>query len=598
MGFERNPPGAIVRFRAPPSGGPARAPGAARIVTVPGRIKQEDVERVREAARIDEVAGERVTLKPAGPGSLKGLCPFHDERTPSFHVRPALGVWHCFGCGEGGDTIAFVMKADSLPFKEAVEYLAGRYGIDLHYEAGGPPDGIKTSGRQRLLEANRLAGEYFRAQLDSPEAAAGRQFLEGRGFDRAAADRFGVGYAPKGWDNLLRALRGRNFTDAEIQGAGLVSQGQRGCYDRFRGRLIWPIRDLTGAVIGFGARRLYDDDQGPKYLNTPETAVYHKSQVLYGVDLAKKDISRSREIVIVEGYTDVMAAHLAGVTTAVATCGTAFGQDHIRVVRRLLGDTGDAAAGVITSDGVAHGGRVVFTFDGDAAGQKAAMRAFSEDQRFYAQTFVAVAPDDMDPCELRLARGGQAVKDLVASASPLFKFAIRTVLKSFDLETAEGRVAGMRAAAPIVAGIRDHGLRRDYTRQLAGWIGTDEREAQRAVRAARSGGAGGRRGPAGDDGRSGRSDSGGGGRPRGGDGGSWLAAAGRGGAGGPAVGAVAGAPLPGLPGGGGRGRSRGLLAADPVARVERDALVAALQCPGLVPPEFDQLEADAFTVPA
>ena len=357
---------------------------------------------MRERARLEDVVSEHVTLKSAGVGSLKGLCPFHDERTPSFHVRPQLGYWHCFGCGAGGDVITFIEKIHHLGFAEAVEYLADRTGVQLRYEEGGAVRrGVEPGTRQRLMDANRLAEAWFREQLATPEAQPGRDFLTSRGFDRHAAAHFGVGYAPAGWDNLARYLRSSGYTEAELVDSGLCSRGGqdgRRVYDRFRGRLIWPIRDVTGATVGFGARKLSEEDQGPKYLNTPETPVFHKSQVLYGLDLAKREVARSHRIVVVEGYTDVMAAHLSGVTTAVATCGTAFGADHVRVVRRLLGDVDDPAAGVVTGQGrEARGGEVIFTFDGDAAGQKAALRAYAEDQRFATQTFVAVDPAAWTP---------------------------------------------------------------------------------------------------------------------------------------------------------------------------------------------------------
>ncbi len=390
---------------------------------VVGLIRREDIEAVRERVRIEDVVGEHVTLKSGGVGSLKGLCPFHDERTPSFHVRPQLGYWHCFGCGEGGDVITFIEKINHLGFAEAVEYLADRTGVQLRYEEGGAVRrGVEPGTRQRLMDANRLAEAWFREQLATPEAQAGRDFLTSRGFDRHAAAHFGVGYAPTGWDNLARYLRGAGYTEAELVDSGLCSRGGqdgRRVYDRFRGRLIWPIRDVTGATVGFGARKLSEDDQGPKYLNTPETPVFHKSQVLYGLDLAKREVARSHRIVVVEGYTDVMAAHLSGVTTAVATCGTAFGADHVRVVRRLLGDVDDPAAGVVTGQGrEARGGEVIFTFDGDAAGQKAALRAYAEDQRFATQTFVAVDPGGLDPCDLRMKEGDQGIPRLLSRRVP------------------------------------------------------------------------------------------------------------------------------------------------------------------------------------
>ena len=247
--------------------------------------------------------------------------------------------------------------------------------------------------------------------------------------------------------------------------------GQRGPIDRFRNRLTWPIKDITGDVVGFGARKLASDeeDQGPKYLNTPETPIYKKSQVLYGLDVAKKEIAKKRQAVIVEGYTDVMAAHLAGITTAVATCGTAFGADHIRILRRLL------------MDDDAFRGEVIFTFDGDAAGQKAALRAFSDDQKFVTQTFVAVEPDGLDPCDLRQIKGDAALRDLIARRVPLFEFAIRAELVKYNLTTPEGRIGALNAAAPLVAQIRDKSLRPEYSRSLAGWLGVEVEQVSSAV---------------------------------------------------------------------------------------------------------------------
>ncbi|MFQ4148540.1 DNA primase [Arthrobacter sp. LAPM80] len=438
-----------------------------------GLIKREDIDEVRTRTDLKEIVDAYVTLKSAGIGSYKGLCPFHDERSPSFHVRPQMGYFHCFGCQESGDVISFVQKMDHISFSEAVEKLAGRIGYELRYEDGGTGPRREDIGRrQRLLDAHKIAGEFFRAQLLTHAAAAGRQFLAERGFDREAAERFGVGFAPQGWDALLKHLTGKGFTHEELKLTGMFSEGNRGIYDRFRGRLMWPIRDIAGDTVGFGARKLFEDDQGPKYLNTPETTLYKKSQVLYGIDLAKKSIAAKRQLVVVEGYTDVMACHLAGVDTAVATCGTAFGADHIKVARRLLSDDGT-------------GGEVVFTFDGDAAGQKAALKAFDEDQRFVAQTFVAVEPSGADPCELRQRKGDEAVHALIRSRRPLFEFAIRTTLAKFDLSTVEGRVSGLRASAPVVASIRDGSTRMGYSQELAGWLGlADPNEVLRAVKTA------------------------------------------------------------------------------------------------------------------
>jgi DNA primase len=491
-----------------------------------GRIRDEDVALVRERVRIDEVVREYVTLKSAGGGSLKGLCPFHDERSPSFHVTPSRGMWYCFGCGEGGDVINFVQKVDHLSFAETIEKLADKAGVQLRYVEGGAAINRQQGVRTRLVEAHKLAAAFYVEQLVTPAAQVGREFLTSRGFDASTAEHFGVGYAPQSWDALTSHLRGKGFTDEELLAGGLVSQGNRGVYDRFRGRLVWPIRDLGGEVIGFGARKLTDDDDGPKYLNTPETPIYKKSQVLYGIDLARKEISKNQQAVIVEGYTDVMACHLAGVTTAVATCGTSFGADHIKVLRRLLMDDDQMK------------GQVVFTFDGDAAGQKAAMRAFSEDQKFVSQTFVAVESSGLDPCDLRLQQGDSAVRDLVENRVPLFEFAIKSTIAAYDLNSAEGRISALRDAAPIVAKIRDSALRPEYTRRLAGWLGMDVAEVSKAV-----------------------------------GGGAASAPAGR------------------------TSSSRAPRAGDPALVVEREALKCALQHPGVVAEWYASVETPAFTHP-
>jgi DNA primase len=443
---------------------------------VPGRIRDADIAAVRERARIEQIVGEYVSLRNAGGGSLKGLCPFHDEKSPSFHITPARGMFFCFGCHEGGDVISFVQKIDQLSFTEAVERLADKVGLHLRYEearAGSAPQAHREQ-RTRLVGAHRAAALYYAGQLaESPEAVPGRRFLDERGFDRDAADRFGIGYAPRGGDVLRKHLRQQGFTDEELVSSGLVAQGRGAPYDRFRGRLVWPIHDLLGDVVGFGARRLYDDDRiEAKYLNTPDTVIYKKSHVLYGVEMAKKEIARRSQAVVVEGYTDVMACHLAGVGTAVATCGTSFGEDHARILRRLLRDQDEFR------------GEIIFTFDGDAAGQKAAMRAFEGDQRFVGQTFVAIEPGGLDPCELRQRSGDVAVRELVARRQPLFHFAIRTVLGEFDLDSAEGRTRALDRTVPVVARIRDHALRDEYARKLSGWVGApDELAVVRRVRA-------------------------------------------------------------------------------------------------------------------
>ncbi|MFI1287238.1 DNA primase [Streptomyces sp. NPDC020792] len=513
-----------------------------------GRINDEDVKAVRDAVPIDAVVSEYLQLRNAGGGNLKGLCPFHDEKSPSFQVSPSKGLFHCFGCQEGGDTITFVMKIDHLSFSEAVERLAAQAGITLRYEEGGYNPAHQRGERIRLVEAHKLAADWYAEQLAaSAEAETGRVFLAERGFDQGAAVHFGVGYSPQGWDHLTRFLRGKGFTDKELILSGLAQEGRRGPIDRFRGRLMWPIRDIGGDVVGFGARKLYEADNGPKYLNTPDTAIYKKSQVLYGIDLAKKEIAKTSRAVVVEGYTDVMACHLAGVPIAIATCGTAFGGDHIKILRRLLMDNGSA--------------RVIFTFDGDAAGQKAALRAFEDDQKFAAETYIAIAPDGMDPCDLRLAKGDEAVADLVEPRTPLFEFALRQIVARYDLDTPAGRAAALDEAAPVVARIKNSGAQHEVAVQLAGMLGILDTQfvVKRVAQLARWARERGGRGPAPDQRQLGPQQE--------------------------------YAPT--------RPASRGpaLNLRNPVFATERELLKLALQRPELVSPAFDAYGVDEFTAP-
>jgi DNA primase len=520
---------------------------------MPGRIRQEDIAAVRERSPIADVVGEYLQLRPAGGGSFKGLCPFHDERSPSFNVTPGKELYHCFSCQEGGDVISFVQKIERLSFTESVERLAARSGIELRYEQGGYVPGQETSQRRRLIEASRAAQEFYAERIRGDSGAPARAFLAERGFELTDADGFGVGYSPNAWEELTRHLRARGFTEDELLKAGLARKTSRGgLIDMFRGRLMWPIRDLSGETIAFGARKLNTDDDGPKYLNTPETSLFKKGQVLYGADLSKREIGRRRQAVIVEGYTDVMACHLAGVATAVATCGTSFGEDHVKILRRLIMDTDGSS------------GEVIFTFDGDAAGQKAALRAFTLEEKFVTQTFVAVQPDGLDPCDLRIKHGDAAVKDLIARRVPLFEFAIRSVLLRHDLNSREGQFAAIDEAAPIIVRIKDRSKWKQYAVDLDRWIGfMDERyildrvrQAAATVKPARGATVrSANSANATDADRQPRAD--------------------------PSQ-KPAGRPYD---------------KSDPVLRVEREALKLAVQWPGLTGPEFDALGETAFSVP-
>ncbi|OBF08065.1 DNA primase [Mycobacterium sp. ACS4054] len=508
-----------------------------------GRIPDRDIAAIRERVRIEEVVGDYVQLRRAGADSLKGLCPFHDEKSPSFHVRPNHGHFHCFGCGEGGDVYAFIQKIEHVSFVEAVELLADRIGHTISYT--GPATSVQRDrgSRSRLVAANAAAAEFYAAALESDEAAPARQYLTERNFDAEAARRFGCGFAPSGWDSLTKHLVRKGFEFKELEAAGLSRQGRRGPIDRFHRRLLWPIRTAAGEVIGFGARRLFDDDpMEAKYINTPETLLYKKSSVMFGIDLAKRDIAKGHQAVVVEGYTDVMAMHLAGVTTAVASCGTAFGDEHLGMLRRLM------------MDDSFFRGELIYVFDGDAAGRAAALKAFGGEQNLAGQSFVAVAPDGMDPCDLRLKSGDGALRDLVARRTPLFEFAIRTAIAEMDLDSAEGRVAALRRCVPMVGQIKDPTLRDEYARQLAGWVGWDDvaqvigrvREEAKKPRVS--------------------ADSRGGGRVSG-----------------PAVAAQPAAPRPDP--------------RDPTLWPQREALKSALQYPALAGPVFDTLTVESFTHP-
>jgi len=503
-----------------------------------GRIPDRDIAAIREQVRIEDIVGDYVQLRRAGADSLKGLCPFHDEKSPSFHVRPNHGHFHCFGCGEGGDVYAFMQKIEHVNFVEAVEMLADRIGYAVTYSGGGTSAQRDRGSRSRLVAANAAAQEFYRAALESQEAAPARQFLSKRNFDAAAAQDFGCGFAPPGWDTLTKHLIRKGFEFAELEAAGLSREGRRGPIDRFHRRLLWPIRSASGETLGFGARRIFDDDPiEAKYVNTPETVLYRKSAVLFGIDRAKRDIAKGHQAVVVEGYTDVMAMHLAGVGTAVASCGTAFGDEHLAMLRRLM------------MDDKFFRGELIYVFDGDAAGQAAALKAFAGEQNLAGQSFVAVAPDGMDPCDLRLSGGDGALRDLVARRTPLFEFAIRSALAEYDLDNAEGRVSALRRCVPMVAQIKDASLRDEYARQLAGWVGWDD-VAQVLGRVRASAGRkpeqrGARRGPVQD------------------------------------AGVTARKPDP----------------RDPTLWPQREALKAALQYPALAGPVFDALTPESFTHP-
>lgn len=440
-----------------------------------GIIRREDIEEVRSRAKIEDIISAHVTLRPSGVGTYKGLCPFHDEKTPSFSVRSHLGLWHCFGCSMGGDVISFVQEINQIPFQEAVEYLADKVGLSLRYEKTAKNDKTKTNlnTRKAIIEINTIASRIYQENLLKPNAVEARKFLAAKGFTKENCQEYSIGYATEKWDEITSTLMHKGYTQDQLLASGIASKSANGkIYDRFRNRAIWPIKDITGQIIGFGARRLDETDKNsPKYLNTPETAAYKKNQVLYGLDIAKKEIVAKKQVVVVEGYTDVMAAHLAGIKNTVATCGTAFGSEHTKLIKRLLGDGITVSSSITMSSGKTYGGEVIFTFDSDEAGQKAALRAFNENQNFVAQTFIALDPQGMDPCDIRLYRGDEQLQEIVKNRIPLVEFVLKSSIKNLDLSTGEGRTQAKEICTPIIAQIKDKTLREEYVRIVSGWIG-------------------------------------------------------------------------------------------------------------------------------
>ena len=424
-----------------------------------GRIRDEDIEAVRQRTDLAKVVSGYLTLKKSGHDSLSGLCPFHSEKSPSFSVSPSKQVYYCFGCGAGGDAVRFLQEIESLSFVEAIERLANDTGVTLRFEGESAADKKAAGRRVALNRANEEACRLFhQALLDSPEAEEARSYLDERGIDRAAAERFGVGYAPRQADYLIRKMSKQVSSELLVE-AGLVAGGEGGTRDRFRGRITFPIRDLSGRYVGFGARILPSAEakaqKQAKYLNTSESPVYRKGELLYNLDAAKSSITRSGEVVIVEGYTDVISLVLAGVENVVATCGTALTESHLRTLARFAQ-------------------RAVLTFDADEAGARAAERAFAFHESSAIHPFVLILPDGQDPSDFARAHGGEAFRGLAASAHPLVEFMIRRAVGRIDLSTVEGRTAAVDAGFPIIEGLSDPVRRQEYAHLLAELAGVSD----------------------------------------------------------------------------------------------------------------------------
>jgi len=424
---------------------------------VAGRIRDEDVAAVRERTDIVKLVSGYLTLKKAGHDRFVGLCPFHTEKTPSFGVSPSKGLYHCFGCSKGGDAIGFLRDVEHLEFAEAVERLAKDAGVALRYEGDTPAERRVASKRQALVRANEAAFElYHRTLLEAKEGEEARAYLETRGIDREVAAEFEIGYAPASPDFLLRRLV-KSLSAELLVEAGLALQDQEGnVRDRFRRRITFPVHDLSGKAVGIGARILPGGrEDGPKYLNSPETPVYRKAEVLYNLQRAKASATRSGELFLVEGYTDVIAMVHAGVTNTVATCGTALGEGHFRLASRFAQ-------------------RMVLAFDSDDAGARAAERAFEFVERFPVQPVVLILPEGLDPADFVDHHGGEALRELAAGAVPLVEFMVRRTVGRHDLSTIEGQSAAVAAAVPLLEQLGDPVRQSEYAHLLAELAGVSE----------------------------------------------------------------------------------------------------------------------------
>jgi DNA primase len=422
-----------------------------------GRIRQDDIETVRERTDIVKVVSQYLTLKRNGHDSFGGLCPFHTERTASFSVSPSKGVYYCFGCGAGGDAIRFVREIERLDFAEAVERLAKEAGVTLRYEGDSATDRRATSRRQALNRVNQQAFDLYHATLlEGREGGDARAYLADRGIERDTIERFGIGYAPRYPDFLLRRLARGSGPDLLVEAGLAISDDRGGTRDRFRGRITFPVHDLSGRAVGIGARVLPGErEDGPKYMNSPETPIYRKADVLYNLHRAKQAIARSGEIVVVEGYTDVIALVESGVETAVATCGTALGEGHFKLASRF-----------------AH--RMVLAFDSDEAGARAAERAYAFLESFGLQPVVMILPEGQDPADFVRRHGGAAFRDLAARAEPLVGYMLRRTVARHDLSTVEGQSAAVSGALPILEGLADPVRQREYGHALAELAGVSD----------------------------------------------------------------------------------------------------------------------------
>jgi DNA primase len=404
---------------------------------------KDSIERVKDAVDMVELVGARSELRRAGAGSWKGLCPFHDERTPSFSVNSEKKVYYCFGCQESGDAIKFVEQTEGLDFREAVEVLAERYNVELKLEQDDPEAEQRRKRRQRLMElVERATAYYERVLWESAEAGKAREYLAGRGLGDEILKKFRVGYAPSAWDSVMMAAQRLGFSQEELAAAGLGQKGRNGgFYDRFRARIMFPLADPRGKVLGFGARAMRDD-QGPKYVNTAENDLYHKGRQLFGIDHARAAAARAARVVVVEGYTDVLALHQAGVTESVAIMGTALTQEQMA--------------------GLAQTAQTVYlALDADRAGQDAMLRAAGAAKEKRLELLVVDMPEGRDPADLIGADGAEAFQERLAQAREVPDFQARRIVAQADLDSPRGRDQALAEVRPLVAKLASKPATRD-----------------------------------------------------------------------------------------------------------------------------------------
>ena len=420
------------------------------------RIPREKIEEVQRYTDIVVIVSQHVPLNRRGKNYI-GLCPFHNEKTPSFTVSQEKQFYKCFGCGEGGSVFNFLMKKEGLSFSEAVRSLARKAGVDIPQRRDA-----SYEKRDYLYQANNLAAGFFQACLSSEEGRQAREYLDKRGIDRGSIEKFRIGYAPDRWDGLLTAAQGKGISAETLLGAGLViaREGKKGCYDRFRNRLMFPISDLTGKVIAFGGRSL--DGKEPKYLNSPETALFHKGGCLYGVDLARGDIFREKKVLVMEGYTDVIMAHQYGISWAVGLLGTALSEEHVRLLRPWTEV-------------------VVLVMDGDAPGLKSAERNVETLIREDVETRIAELPEGCDPCDLLLKEGRDSFLEKVGGAAEFFDFKVKRASQRLGLSTPSGKLAFARELIPLIAQIPDELKRQLTIKHLAEQIAAEEGILRRSL---------------------------------------------------------------------------------------------------------------------